>query len=89
MSALRVRLGQGRLSGVQAMRLAVHPVKKLVRLFLMPLKGALRYLFPGPGEPITVPYTVFKEEAARQNIAQIYSRGTSIEGRFVTAVTFT
>src|SRR3954452_24561041 len=40
----------------------------------------MRFLFPGPGDPITIPYTVFKEQAAKQNVQAIYSRGTSIEG---------
>jgi cell division protease FtsH len=48
----------------------------------------MRYLVPGPGEPITVPYTVFKEEVTKGNVAAIYSRGNSIEGRFKTAVTW-
>ena len=48
----------------------------------------MRHLVPGPGEPVTVPYTVFKEEAAKGNVAAIYSRGNSIEGRFKTAVTW-
>ena len=42
----------------------------------------VRALFPGPGEPATIPYTRFKEEAAKNNVSAIYSRGTSIEGRF-------
>jgi len=48
----------------------------------------MRYLFPGPGEPITVPYTVFKEQVAEGNVAAIYSRGTSIEGLFEAPVTW-
>ncbi len=48
----------------------------------------VRYLFPGPNEPLTVPYTVFKQQAADGNVAAIYSRGTSIEGRFKSAVTW-
>ena len=46
----------------------------------------MRYLFPGPGETVTVPYTVFKVQVANHNVAAIYSRGTSIEGRFKAAV---
>src|SRR3954465_10631905 len=38
--------------------------------------------------PVTVPYTVFREEAGRNNITAIYSRGTTIEGRFRAAVTW-
>ena len=48
----------------------------------------MRSLFPAPGEPITIPYTIFKDQVAKQNIAAIYSRGTSIEGRFKTAFTW-
>ena len=48
----------------------------------------MRYLFPGPGEPVTVPYTVFKEQVAKGNVASIYSRGTSVEGRFKAAITW-
>ena len=58
----------------------------LVLLFLNYL--LMRYLFPGPGEPVTVPYTVFKVQAAKDNVAAIYSRGTSIEGRFKAPVTW-
>ena len=47
-----------------------------------------RYLFPGPDEPITIPYTVFKESAAHGNVVAIYSRGTSIEGRLKAPMTW-
>ena len=46
------------------------------------------WLFPGADAPITVPYTAFREEVAKNNVASIYSRGTGIEGRFKTAVTW-
>jgi cell division protease FtsH len=46
------------------------------------------YLFPQPNAPVTVPYTVFREEAAKSNVSAIYSRGTTIEGRFKTPVTW-
>lgn len=45
------------------------------------------YLFTGDA-PITVPYTVFREEAGKGNVSSIYSRGTTIEGRFKSAVTW-
>src|SRR5882672_8487505 len=48
----------------------------------------MRLLLPGASEPITVPYTEFKEEAAKGNVKSIYSRGNSIEGRFSSAVTW-
>jgi cell division protease FtsH len=46
------------------------------------------YLFPGPDAPITVPYTVFKEQVTQGNVEAIYSQGESIEGRFKEAVTY-
>ena len=48
----------------------------------------VRMLFPGADDPVTVPYTVFKAEAAKGNVRSIYSQGASIEGRFATAVTW-
>src|SRR5207237_640469 len=47
-----------------------------------------RFLFPNPDAPITVPYTAFKEEAAKGNVKAIYSKGASIEGRFAKPVTW-
>ena len=46
------------------------------------------YLFPQPNAPVTVPYTVFREEVGKGNVTAIYSRGTTIEGRFGAAVTW-
>ena len=46
------------------------------------------YLFPGPAAPITVPYTVFKDEVTKRNVEAIFSQGENIEGRFRTAVTY-
>jgi cell division protease FtsH len=48
----------------------------------------VRLLFPGPEAPITIPYTAFKDEVARGNVASIYAKGESIEGRFVAPVTW-
>ena len=45
-------------------------------------------LFPQPNSPVTVPYTVFRDEAAKGNVTAIYSRGTASEGRFKAAVTW-
>jgi cell division protease FtsH len=46
------------------------------------------YLFPPADAPITVPYTVFREQAGNGNVSAIYSRGTTIQGRFKAAVTW-
>ncbi len=46
----------------------------------------MRFLFPDPGAPVTVPYTVFKEQVAKGNVRAIYSQGVSIEGRFAAPI---
>jgi cell division protease FtsH len=48
----------------------------------------MRFLIPEPGEPVTIPYTAFREEVAKGNVKAIYSQGTSIEGRFASPVTW-
>ena len=47
-----------------------------------------RWLVPAADAPVTVPYTVFREQAAQGNVVSIYSRGTSIEGRFTKPFTW-
>ncbi|HEY3516037.1 MAG TPA: ATP-dependent metallopeptidase FtsH/Yme1/Tma family protein, partial [Gammaproteobacteria bacterium] len=47
-----------------------------------------RYMVPQADEPIVVPYTVFKAQVAAGNVAQIYTQGANVEGRFVEAVTY-
>jgi cell division protease FtsH len=44
--------------------------------------------FPDADAPLTVPYTVFKQEVAKGNVKSIYSKGASIEGRFAAPVTW-
>ena len=48
----------------------------------------VRYLFPNPDEAVKVPYTLFKQEVTKRNVARIYSRGASLTGRFRTPVTY-
>jgi cell division protease FtsH len=48
----------------------------------------VRSLFPAPGDPLTIPYTIFKEQANKGNVASIYSRGTSVEGRLKSSITW-
>src|SRR5262249_53112509 len=51
--------------------------------------GVTRLLALGEAEaPITVPYTVFKQQVTKDNVESIYSRGEDIEGRFAKAVTW-
>jgi len=46
------------------------------------------FFFPSPDAPVTVPYTLFKEQVTKNNVEAIYSRGETITGRFVTPVTY-
>ncbi|HZS17393.1 MAG TPA: ATP-dependent zinc metalloprotease FtsH [Candidatus Udaeobacter sp.] len=55
----------------------------LVNYFLM------RSFFPSPSAPVKVPYTLFKQEVANNNVEAIYSRGETITGRFVKPVKYT
>ena len=48
----------------------------------------VRLLLPGAEEPVTVPYTFFKQEVARGNVKVIFSRGETIMGRFRSPVPF-
>ena len=47
----------------------------------------VRILMPGEA-PVTVPYTLFKEEVRKGNVEAIYSRGETITGRFTAPVTY-
>jgi cell division protease FtsH len=47
----------------------------------------IRLVFPRP-EAGKVPYTLFKQEVAKQNVERIYSRGESLTGRFRSPVTY-
>ena len=48
----------------------------------------MRALLPEADAPLTVPYTLFKEQAAKGNVKEIHSRGDAITGRFATPVTY-
>ena len=48
----------------------------------------VRLLIPGPKAPVTVPYTLFKEEVRKRNVEAIYTRGEILTGRFKTTVTY-
>jgi cell division protease FtsH len=67
------------------------PPRKTWPWFLLLL--ALNYVlvslfFPQGNAPITIPYTVFRDQVAAGNVTAIYSRGTAIEGRFRSEVTW-
>jgi cell division protease FtsH len=48
----------------------------------------VRSAFPGPEAPVTVPYTVFREQVVKGNVEAIYSKGETIQGRFRDSVTY-
>jgi cell division protease FtsH len=45
-------------------------------------------LMPGPEAPVTIPYTLFREEVGKGNVQAIYARGDTLTGRFKSAVTY-
>lgn len=48
----------------------------------------VRLLMPAAEGPVTVPYTLFKEEVRKGNVQAIYSQGDTITGRFKSPVTY-
>jgi cell division protease FtsH len=48
----------------------------------------VRFLLPSPEAPVTVPYTLFKEQVGKGNVQAIYSQGETITGRFLAPVTY-
>src|SRR5687768_12189989 len=48
----------------------------------------MRFLFPGAAAPVTVPYTLFKEEVSKGNVEAIHGQGEIITGRFVKPVSY-
>jgi cell division protease FtsH len=47
-----------------------------------------RYLVPGGEAPLTIPYTLFKDEVSKGNVKAIYSRGETLTGLFAAPVTY-
>ncbi|HEX6106877.1 MAG TPA: ATP-dependent metallopeptidase FtsH/Yme1/Tma family protein, partial [Gemmatimonadales bacterium] len=48
----------------------------------------VRLFLPPTGDPVTIPYTLFRAEVARGNVEEVYGRGESLTGRFATPVTY-
>jgi cell division protease FtsH len=67
------------------------PPRRTWLTFLLILAGNIllaRVLFPSGEATVTVPYTLFKAEIPKRNVAAIYSHGTSLTGRFRAPVTY-
>lgn len=47
-----------------------------------------QFLNPSPEAPVTIPYTLFKQEVAKHNVHAIYTKGETVTGRFKNAVTY-
>ena len=61
----------------------------LTFLLIIALNFLLVHLFfPRADAPVKVPYTLFKQEAAKGNVERIYSRGERLTGRFRAPVTY-
>jgi cell division protease FtsH len=48
----------------------------------------VKLFFPNPEAPVTVPYTLFREEVSKHNVEAIYAQGETINGRFAKPVTY-
>ena len=80
--------GAGGRAGAQG-RPGPGPGRRTWLTFLLILLAnflVIRLLFPHPAAG-KVPYTLFKQEVAKRNVEQIYSRGESLTGRFRSPVT--
>lgn len=44
--------------------------------------------FPSPDAPVTIPYTLFKDEVSKGNVKSIYSKGETITGQFDESVIY-
>ena len=70
---------------------ATMPPRKTWLWFLAVLVAnflLVRLLMPAAEGPITVPYTLFKEEVRKGNVQAIHSQGDTITGRFKAPVTY-
>jgi cell division protease FtsH len=67
------------------------PPRKVWLFFVIVLFAnylVMKLFFPSADTPVTVPYTVFKQEVAKGNVKSIYSQGASIDGRLAAPITW-
>ncbi|MEJ8836081.1 ATP-dependent zinc metalloprotease FtsH [Ramlibacter sp. AN1133] len=69
-------------------RMPPRKVWGLFALILLVNYLVMSYLYPAGDAPVTVPYTSFRDQVAKGNVAAIYSKGTGIEGRFKAPVSW-
>jgi cell division protease FtsH len=46
-----------------------------------------RYFFPSQEAAVKIPYTIFREQVVKRNVAEIFAQGLSISGKFKAPVT--
>jgi cell division protease FtsH len=87
----RVQPADGRPGAAKDTRLAKMPPRRTWLWFVLVLLAnylLVRLLMPSPDAPVTVPYTLFKEEVRKGNVEAIHSQGETITGRFAAPVTY-
>lgn len=65
------------------------PPRRIWMIFLIVLLVnylVMRLFFTGSDETITIPYTVFKQQVAKDNVKSIHSQGKTIDGQFLVPV---
>ena len=87
---IRIKASDGRGAAKAPGQPKMPPRKTWLWFVLVLLANFLlvRLLVPGPKAPVTVPYTLFKEEVTKRNVAAIFSRGETLTGRFKTPITY-
>jgi cell division protease FtsH len=77
-------------SGQKSARPTLPPRKVWIAFLVILLINyiVMRLLFPSPDAALMIPYTAFKQEAAKGNVVAIYSKGENIEGRLREAITW-
>jgi cell division protease FtsH len=74
--------------GIEQMKMPPGKTWLWFMLILLTNFFLVRMLMPGAETPVTVPYTVFKEEVRKGNVEAIYGRADTITGRFASPITY-
>ena len=80
--------GPGSRKGTEWAKMPPRKTWLLFMLILLTNYFLVRLLMPSAEAPVTVPYTVFKEEVRKGNVEAIYSRGDTMSGRFTAPITY-
>jgi len=90
-SSGRVQPDDGNSSTTKTTGQAKMPPRRTWFWFILVLLAnflLVKRLMPNPEAPLTVPYTLFKDEVRKGNVEAIYSRGETLTGRFAAPVTY-